>query len=173
SFPAGLFHALHWYNHIKSCGKQKVSSPGARKPLGKYSPGNIKGTTDRGHLRRLRKMMMMTLTCLVEVTEKAKRIREEQLAQYKSKKSKKSALIAKSLFLLDVKPWDNETDLIKLGQCTQQTGHLRRLTEIMMKLTCLTKKMKRKAKRQRESERSAWHNTSLRNQKKPPIFLPA
>lgn len=55
----------------------------------------------------------------VEVTEKAKRIREEQLAQYKSKKSKKSALIAKSLFLLDVKPWDNETDLIKLGQCVR------------------------------------------------------
>ena len=39
------------------------------------------------------------------------RIREERLAAYAAKKAKKPALIAKTSVLLDVKPWDDETDL--------------------------------------------------------------
>jgi len=41
----------------------------------------------------------------------AERIREERVAAYSAKKSKKPALIAKSSVLLDVKPWDDETDM--------------------------------------------------------------
>merc|ERR1712055_287849 len=40
-----------------------------------------------------------------------KRITEERLAAYAAKKSKKPALIAKTSVLLDVKPWDDETDM--------------------------------------------------------------
>lgn len=43
--------------------------------------------------------------------DEAARIREERLAAYAAKKSKKPALIAKSSLLLDVKPWDDQTDL--------------------------------------------------------------
>lgn len=43
--------------------------------------------------------------------EEAARVREERLAAYNAKKSKKPALIAKSNIILDVKPWDDETDL--------------------------------------------------------------
>ncbi|KAH8410612.1 hypothetical protein KR009_006639 [Drosophila setifemur] len=43
--------------------------------------------------------------------EEAARIREERLATYNAKKSKKPVLIAKSNIILDVKPWDDETDL--------------------------------------------------------------
>lgn len=39
------------------------------------------------------------------------RIREERLANYAAKKATKTAIIAKSSILLDVKPWDDETDL--------------------------------------------------------------
>ncbi|TRY72116.1 hypothetical protein TCAL_10595 [Tigriopus californicus] len=39
------------------------------------------------------------------------RIREERLKAYHEKKSKKPALIAKTSVLLDVKPWDDETDM--------------------------------------------------------------
>merc|ERR1719414_918160 len=39
---------------------------------------------------------------------------EERLAAYAAKKSKKPALIAKSSILLDVKPWDDETDMKEL-----------------------------------------------------------
>lgn len=39
------------------------------------------------------------------------RIREERLKAYADKKSKKPAIIAKSSIILDVKPWDDETDM--------------------------------------------------------------
>jgi hypothetical protein len=38
-------------------------------------------------------------------------VREERLKAYAEKKSKKPALIAKTSVLLDVKPWDDETDM--------------------------------------------------------------
>lgn len=46
-----------------------------------------------------------------EVDEEAERIKAERLAAYAEKKSKKPALIAKSNVILDIKPWDDETDL--------------------------------------------------------------
>ena len=42
--------------------------------------------------------------------EEDKKLREERLTQYESKKAKRPALVAKSSILLDVKPWDDETD---------------------------------------------------------------
>nr|KAF6336483.1 eukaryotic translation elongation factor 1 beta 2 [Myotis myotis] len=54
-----------------------------------------------------------------EESEEAKRLREERLAQYESKKAKKPALVAKSSILLDVKPWDDETDMAKLEECVR------------------------------------------------------
>ncbi|XP_017881789.1 probable elongation factor 1-delta isoform X1 [Ceratina calcarata] len=41
----------------------------------------------------------------------AAKLREERLAAYAAKKAKKPALIAKSNIILDVKPWDDETDM--------------------------------------------------------------
>lgn len=46
----------------------------------------------------------------------AQRIREERVAAYAAKKSKKPTLIAKSSVLLDVKPWDDETDMKKMEE---------------------------------------------------------
>lgn len=43
--------------------------------------------------------------------ETAAKLREERLAAYNAKKSKKPALIAKSSIILDIKPWDDETDM--------------------------------------------------------------
>merc|ERR1712062_854583 len=45
-----------------------------------------------------------------EDAEKDK-VRQERLAAYAAKKAKKPALIAKTSVLLDVKPWDDETDM--------------------------------------------------------------
>lgn len=44
----------------------------------------------------------------------AAKIREERLKAYADKKSKKPALIAKSSIILDVKPWDDETDMAEM-----------------------------------------------------------
>jgi len=46
-----------------------------------------------------------------EVDEEAEKLKQERLAAYAAKKGKKPALIAKSSILLDVKPWDDETDM--------------------------------------------------------------
>ncbi|XP_069813062.1 elongation factor 1-delta isoform X1 [Dendropsophus ebraccatus] len=54
-----------------------------------------------------------------EEDSEAVRIREERLRQYAEKKSKKPGLIAKSSILLDVKPWDDETDMAKLEECVR------------------------------------------------------
>merc|ERR1712020_7699 len=45
-----------------------------------------------------------------EESEEKKRITEERLKAYHEKKSKKPQVIAKPSVLLDVKPWDDETD---------------------------------------------------------------
>ncbi|XP_040213232.1 elongation factor 1-beta [Rana temporaria] len=116
--PAELFHALRWYNHIKSYEKQKASLPGVKKPLGKYGPVNIEDTTDSAPKDAKEDDDDIDLfgSDDEEESEEAKRIRDERLAQYASKKSKKPALIAKSSLLLDVKPWDDETDMGKLEE---------------------------------------------------------
>ncbi|XP_070774348.1 eukaryotic translation elongation factor 1 delta a (guanine nucleotide exchange protein) isoform X3 [Enoplosus armatus] len=51
--------------------------------------------------------------------EEAARLKQERLDAYAAKKSKKPTLIAKSSILLDVKPWDDETDMAKLEECVR------------------------------------------------------
>jgi len=46
-----------------------------------------------------------------EDDEEAERIKQERLKAYAEKKSKKPGPIAKSNIILDVKPWDDETDM--------------------------------------------------------------
>ncbi|XP_025969396.2 elongation factor 1-delta isoform X4 [Dromaius novaehollandiae] len=54
-----------------------------------------------------------------EEDQEAAKVREERLRQYAEKKSKKPGLIAKSSILLDVKPWDDETDMTKMEECVR------------------------------------------------------
>ncbi|XP_034410608.1 eukaryotic translation elongation factor 1 delta a (guanine nucleotide exchange protein) isoform X2 [Cyclopterus lumpus] len=54
-----------------------------------------------------------------EDDEEAERIKQERIDSYAAKKSKKPTLIAKSSILLDVKPWDDETDMGKLEECVR------------------------------------------------------
>jgi len=49
-----------------------------------------------------------------EVDEEAERIKNERLAAYAVKKAGKAVVIAKSSVLLDVKPWDDETDMAEM-----------------------------------------------------------
>ncbi|XP_059851261.1 elongation factor 1-delta isoform X2 [Delphinus delphis] len=54
-----------------------------------------------------------------EEDREAARLREERLRQYAEKKAAKPALVAKSSILLDVKPWDDETDMAQLEACVR------------------------------------------------------
>ncbi|XP_037553842.1 eukaryotic translation elongation factor 1 delta b (guanine nucleotide exchange protein) isoform X3 [Nematolebias whitei] len=51
--------------------------------------------------------------------EEAEKLKEQRLKEYAEKKAKKPAVIAKSSILLDVKPWDDETDMAKLEECVR------------------------------------------------------
>ncbi|XP_048868057.1 elongation factor 1-delta-like isoform X3 [Brienomyrus brachyistius] len=54
-----------------------------------------------------------------EEDAEAERIREQRVKEYTERKAKKPAIIAKSSILLDVKPWDDETDMAKLEECVR------------------------------------------------------
>jgi len=54
-----------------------------------------------------------------EEDAEAARVREQRLADYAARKAKKTAIIAKSSILLDVKPWDDETDMAELEKCVR------------------------------------------------------
>ncbi|XP_068599280.1 eukaryotic translation elongation factor 1 delta b (guanine nucleotide exchange protein) [Brachionichthys hirsutus] len=54
-----------------------------------------------------------------EDDEEAERLKEQRLKAYAEKKSQKPGVIAKSSILLDVKPWDDETDMAKLEACVR------------------------------------------------------
>lgn len=95
-----LPHALRWYNHIKSFGDLRKQFPGstpAATPAAADDDDDVDlfGSDD-------------------EVDTEADKIREQRLAEYAAKKTKKPTLIAKSNVILDVKPWDDETDMAVL-----------------------------------------------------------
>lgn len=54
-----------------------------------------------------------------EDSEEKKRITEQRLAAYNAKKSGKQGVIAKSSILLDIKVWDDETDMAALEKCVR------------------------------------------------------
>lgn len=49
-----------------------------------------------------------------EVDEEAEKLKQQRLAEYAAKKANKPKTIAKSVVTLDVKPWDDETDMAAL-----------------------------------------------------------
>lgn len=57
-----------------------------------------------------------------EDDEEKKRITEERLKAYNEKKSKKPALVAKSSVLLDVKVWDDTTDMKALEESVRSVA---------------------------------------------------
>lgn len=99
---ANLPHALRWYNHIKSFTPDELKSLGVSGacPLKTAAP-TTKDDDDDVDL----------FASDEEEDAEAAKIREERLKAYAEKKSKKPELIAKSSIVLDVKPWDDETDM--------------------------------------------------------------
>ena len=107
---ASLPHALRWYNHIASynAGERKAWGPG-NSPL----TAGAKPTAPAAAKKEEDDDDDVDLFGSGDEEEDAEaaRIREERLKAYADKKSKKPVLIAKSSIILDVKPWDDETDM--------------------------------------------------------------
>merc|ERR1712141_338351 len=116
SAPKAQFvHALRWYNHIKSYGKATTGFPGVPKALTEYGPaGTGKAAKDDAD-----DDFDLFGSDDDEDDEEQERVKEERLAAYAAKKQAKPGPIAKSSILLDVKPWDDETDMKKLEECVR------------------------------------------------------
>ncbi|KAJ3051981.1 Elongation factor 1-beta [Rhizophlyctis rosea] len=104
-------HALRWYNHIAA--SNHSAFPGEKKAASAYGPAaaaaapaaaededdiDLFGSDDE------------------EVDEEAEKLKQQRLAEYHAKKSAKPKNIAKSMVILDVKPWDDETDMKALEE---------------------------------------------------------
>uniref|UniRef100_A0A2M4BZ45 Putative elongation factor 1-beta n=1 Tax=Anopheles marajoara TaxID=58244 RepID=A0A2M4BZ45_9DIPT len=104
---AANVNALRWYNHIASFSAQERAEFG-----GQALPqaAGAKPTVAAATAADDDDVDLFGSEDEEESAEAAK-LKEERLAAYNAKKSKKPALIAKSSILLDVKPWDDETDM--------------------------------------------------------------
>lgn len=104
-------HAQRWYRHIASYSAQERSAWGgqALPQVAGGKPTTAAAADDDDDDVDL-------FGSEDEEDEEAARIREERVSAYAAKKSKKPALIAKSSVLLDVKPWDDETDMKKMEE---------------------------------------------------------
>jgi len=101
-------HALRWYNHIKSFAAGMKQFPKAEKDASAYVSGAAASASAAADDDD---DVDLFGSDEEEDDEEKKRITEERLKAYAEKKAKKPALIAKTSVLLDVKPWDDETDM--------------------------------------------------------------
>uniref|UniRef100_A0A8C5HPJ3 Elongation factor 1-beta n=1 Tax=Gouania willdenowi TaxID=441366 RepID=A0A8C5HPJ3_GOUWI len=101
-----LCHLSRWYNHIRSFQTERTHLPTVKKEL-------VLPLTDEDHDDD--DIDLFGSDDEAE-NEEAERIKKQRLAEYEAKKSKKPALVAKSSILLDVKPWDDETDMAELEE---------------------------------------------------------
>lgn len=109
--PSSNFpHALRWYNHIKSFGDDTKSFPGTKAAAAAPTKPAAPAKDDDDDL---------DLFGSDEEDEEAEKIKQERLKAYSEKKSKKPALIAKSSIVLDVKPWDDETDMVAVEKAVR------------------------------------------------------
>uniref|UniRef100_A0A2M3YXS4 Putative elongation factor 1-beta n=1 Tax=Anopheles braziliensis TaxID=58242 RepID=A0A2M3YXS4_9DIPT len=104
---AANVNVLRWYNHIASfSAKERAAFGGQALP----QVAGAKPTVAAAAAEDDDDVDLFGSEDEEESAEAAK-LKEERLAAYNAKKSKKPALIAKSSILLDVKPWDDETDM--------------------------------------------------------------
>ncbi|XP_058833640.1 probable elongation factor 1-beta [Topomyia yanbarensis] len=110
--PAGdNVHAQRWYRHIASFSVQERAAwggqalpqvAGSKPTVAEPAPASAANDDDDVDLFGSEDE---------EESAEAAKLKEERLAAYNAKKSKKPVLIAKSSIILDVKPWDDETDM--------------------------------------------------------------
>merc|ERR1712142_633457 len=107
-------HIARWYRQIKSYSAKELESFPVLESTLAPAPAAAKADEDDDDFD-----MFGSDEEEEQETEEEKKIREERLAAYHAKKATKTAVIAKSSLLLDVKPWDDETDMVKLEECVR------------------------------------------------------
>ncbi|EFY87901.1 hypothetical protein J3459_010308 [Metarhizium acridum] len=110
-------HAARWYKHIATFEDEFASLSGdASKPYTVYGPEAAEVTLNPAKAPAAADDDddVDLFGSDEEDDAEAERVREERLAEYRKKKEAKPKTIAKSVVTLDVKPWDDETDMVGL-----------------------------------------------------------
>ncbi|KAF2154786.1 hypothetical protein K461DRAFT_275943 [Myriangium duriaei CBS 260.36] len=115
-------HVYRWYKHIASYQSEFSSLPGdSSKEYTAYGPETTELATNVAKAPEKAPAaddddddVDLFGSDDEEEDAEAARIREERLAEYKKKKEGKVKPAAKSIVTLDVKPWDDETDMKEL-----------------------------------------------------------
>ncbi|CAH1788689.1 unnamed protein product [Owenia fusiformis] len=106
-----LYNALRWYNHIASYASQKSGFPGEKKALSEYGPSAAATPAAANDDEDSDDDIDLFGSDEEEDDEDMQKKKQALVDAYNAKKGKKPALIAKSMIILDVKPWDDETDM--------------------------------------------------------------
>jgi len=111
-------YAYRWYNHIKSYEPEFSTLPGdPSKSFTTYGPEAVAVAQNPKDAPAAEEEDDMDLFGSDEDEEEDPEVvaeREKRLAEYKKKKEGKTKPAAKSLVTLDVKPWDDETNMDEL-----------------------------------------------------------
>ncbi|KAJ4165624.1 hypothetical protein LMH87_007248 [Akanthomyces muscarius] len=106
-------HAARWYKHIATYEAEFSGLAGdASKSYKSYGPEMVGGVASQPAGDGDEDVDLFGSD--EEVDPEAERIREQRLADYKARKATKPQTVAKSVVILDVKPWDDETDMAAL-----------------------------------------------------------
>ncbi|KAL2917837.1 Translation elongation factor 1 beta [Polyrhizophydium stewartii] len=114
--PAASFpHALRWYNHIAHFGAALKSLPGTKKAVTAYGPAAAAAAPAPAPAAAAEDDDDIDLFGSDEEEDaEAEKLKAARLAEYNAKKAAKPKAVAKSLIIFDVKPWDDETDMVAL-----------------------------------------------------------
>ncbi|KAL8660593.1 MAG: hypothetical protein Q9202_006402 [Teloschistes flavicans] len=115
-------HAWRWYKHIASYQSEFSALPGdLSKAYTTYGPEKTEGALNPKDAPKAAEADEEEDDDLFgsddeSEDEESKQKREENLAAYRKKKEGKTKPAAKSMVTMDVKPWDDETDMKELEQ---------------------------------------------------------
>ncbi|CCG84137.1 protein of unknown function [Taphrina deformans PYCC 5710] len=110
-------HAARWYEHIASYTEEHGSLPGdSSKPYSSYGPETSasEATKEAAPAADEDDIDLFGSDDDEEEDQAAIDLREKRLAEYAAKKAGKEKPAAKSVVTMDVKPWDDETDMKEL-----------------------------------------------------------
>ncbi|KAF4123382.1 elongation factor 1-beta [Geosmithia morbida] len=114
-------HAARWYSHIATYESEFATLPGdASKGYETYGPDASEVTVNPAKAPEKAEEDDDDVDLFgsddEEEDAEAARVREERLEQYRKKKESKPKPVAKSVVTLDIKPWDDETDMKALEE---------------------------------------------------------
>ncbi|KAF8229428.1 elongation factor 1 beta/delta chain [Tricholoma matsutake] len=108
-------HVSRWYNHIKSYAVEHDSLPGSSTAGEAFAAT----TSAEAPAAAADEDEVDLFGSDEEEDAEIERMKAERVAEYNARKANKAKTIAKSVVTLDVKPWDDETDMKALEDCVR------------------------------------------------------